>query len=258
MVELSHEASQLLNASRIAEPPSPESRHRIRAGIAAATGAAVVAGATGSATAAIAGSAGTSKVVIAAVVAGALGFGSGALVVHAIDKRAATPTVAVAPAPRAPEIATAPEVAAPLPRVETASADVPATSMHLEPAASVAPPEPPPVAPPAAEPAPVEGPGLAAELSLIRAADDALAMHYPGRALALVDNHAARFPDGQLAQERDSLRVLTLCELGRDDDARTAARAFFAHWPGSPHGARLRASCAVDSSMESTTAGHSH
>jgi TolA-binding protein len=45
--------------------------------------------------------------------------------------------------------------------------------------------------------------------------------------------HARRFPAGQLAEEREALRVKTLLGLGRAQDARRAARAFEARFPDS-------------------------
>ncbi|MBX3215416.1 MAG: hypothetical protein KF850_25490 [Labilithrix sp.] len=48
------------------------------------------------------------------------------------------------------------------------------------------------------------------------------------RALDLLEEHAARFPRGALAGERDVQRILALCALGRVDDAKARARSFLA------------------------------
>lgn len=72
------------------------------------------------------------------------------------------------------------------------------------------------------------GPALAAELALIRAARSAP----PLRAMALLDQHAADFADGVLAAERESLRVVNLCRLGRFDAAERAVGPFVARKPG--------------------------
>jgi hypothetical protein len=69
---------------------------------------------------------------------------------------------------------------------------------------------------------------LAAELQLIRTARNAT----PLEALELIDRHAEQFPDGELRNERESLRVITLCELGRLDEARRAGEHFVATSPG--------------------------
>jgi hypothetical protein len=263
MDELSHDAERLLNASRIAEAPNEDTRQRIRASIAAATGLAAVTGtvvttgiaaagsgavssASGSATAAaVAGSAATTKVIVTASIASLIAFSGGALVGRALEPRDApdaTPVRAVAPAtPRAeqPQPVPSPPHATP--------SEPPPAHVHAQTSS------PPPVAKsphPKAPLPPIPATStpdarLGAELALIRAAHHVLGGD-AARTLALVDAHLAQFPDGQLAQERESLRVRALCGLHRDDDARAAARTFFARWPSSPHASRLRASCAGD------------
>ncbi len=114
-------------------------------------------------------------------------------------------------------------------------------SPALRPAASAAPsptttgPEP-PVA--SAGPATV-----AAEAELLRDADAALKGGDAGRALALLNEHSARFPKGILVEERDAERVVVLCALGRIDEARASAGSFLQSWPMSPLAGRVRASC---------------
>jgi len=85
---------------------------------------------------------------------------------------------------------------------------------------------------------------LAEETRLLQAAQRELARKNASAALALLDEHAARFPRGVLAQERSAARVLALCDLGRSGDARRAAEAFVRSSPQSPLIPRLRASCA--------------
>lgn len=62
----------------------------------------------------------------------------------------------------------------------------------------------------------------------------------PAQALALCDRHAERFPDGQLVQEREIIRIDATRALGREDQARTMARAFLAAHPRSPSREHLR------------------
>jgi hypothetical protein len=69
---------------------------------------------------------------------------------------------------------------------------------------------------------------LAAELQLIRAARNAP----PLQALELIDRHAEQFAEGELSNEREGLRVIALCELGRVDEARGASERFVARSPG--------------------------
>ncbi|MBZ0116508.1 MAG: sigma-70 family RNA polymerase sigma factor, partial [Sandaracinaceae bacterium] len=52
-------------------------------------------------------------------------------------------------------------------------------------------------------------------------------------ALAAIARHEARFPEGQLAAERESIRVRALLLLGRNDEARWAAERFRAEYPES-------------------------
>jgi hypothetical protein len=63
----------------------------------------------------------------------------------------------------------------------------------------------------------------------------------PARALALADQHAARFAAGMLAPEREMIAVDALEALGRDDAARRRATALAARWPGSSYARRVRA-----------------
>lgn len=48
----------------------------------------------------------------------------------------------------------------------------------------------------------------------------------PAHALKLLEQAATEFPRGLLREERQALRILTLNQLGRTDDARAAARRF--------------------------------
>jgi hypothetical protein len=84
---------------------------------------------------------------------------------------------------------------------------------------------------------------VAAEAELLRQADSARKAGDAPRALALIEEHGARFPDGILVQEREAERVVVLCALGRTEEARAAASAFLRVWPRSPLASRVRASC---------------
>ena len=57
-------------------------------------------------------------------------------------------------------------------------------------------------------------------------------------ALRLLDAHARDFPRGQLALERDVLRVDALLRLGRRSDAEAVARSLAGRAPGSPQAER--------------------
>jgi len=74
---------------------------------------------------------------------------------------------------------------------------------------------------------------MRAELLLLRPARAAVAREHFAAALPSIAEHARRFRDGRLAEEREALRVKALAGLGRSDEARRAAAAFRAHFPHS-------------------------
>lgn len=84
----------------------------------------------------------------------------------------------------------------------------------------------------------VEGDTLTRELSLVQGAMRALATD-PAEALRLADAHAHDFADGQLAAEREYVRVRALARLGRSDDARVEAHALIETHPTSIYAVRV-------------------
>jgi hypothetical protein len=72
-----------------------------------------------------------------------------------------------------------------------------------------------------------------AELRLLRQARAAVAREDYAAALPPIAEHARRFKDGRLAEEREALRVKSLAGLGRKEDAHRAAAAFRARFPRS-------------------------
>jgi hypothetical protein len=71
------------------------------------------------------------------------------------------------------------------------------------------------------------------ELDLLQRAQAAFVGRGFADALALLVEHARRFPDGRLAEEREALRIRSLTGCGRADEARRAAAAFAARFPRS-------------------------
>jgi len=71
------------------------------------------------------------------------------------------------------------------------------------------------------------------ELLLLQGARAAVAASDFTTARDALQEHARRFPSGQLAEEREALRVKTLIGLGKPQEARQAARAFEARFPDS-------------------------
>jgi hypothetical protein len=90
-------------------------------------------------------------------------------------------------------------------------------------------------APASAVAAPGSSPADAAraELHLLREARAAVARGDFAAALPPIAEHARRFKNGRLVEEREALRVKTLGGLGRTAEARRAAAAFRARFPRS-------------------------
>ena len=80
----------------------------------------------------------------------------------------------------------------------------------------------------------------AAELYLLQRAQSEYASRDFPDALVLVAEHARRFPNGRLAEEREALRVRSLAGAGRGDQARRALAAFARRFPRSVLLPRLR------------------
>ncbi len=73
----------------------------------------------------------------------------------------------------------------------------------------------------------------AAELRLLQRAQVVYAGRDFPEALVLVAEHARRFPNGRLAEEREALRVRSLASAEHGDEARRATAAFAARFPRS-------------------------
>ena len=103
-----------------------------------------------------------------------------------------------------------------------ASSAVPTIDVHALPTSKAS---------PRAAPAPEEG-TLGAELRLTSGARAALARGDGAAALRSIDEHERAFPQGELAQERDSLRIQALVAEGDLAEARSRAHAFRQRYPG--------------------------
>jgi hypothetical protein len=80
----------------------------------------------------------------------------------------------------------------------------------------------------------------ALELKLLQPARAAVARGDFSSALAPLADHERRFPKGQLAEEREALRVQALSGLGRTEEASRAAQAFRERFPASVLLSRMR------------------
>lgn len=98
---------------------------------------------------------------------------------------------------------------------------------------------------PATEPptAPAPADDLAAELSVVRAMHDASRAGRSAEALGLVAAHARRWPDGRLAEERESVRAVATCATADAAGKAAAADTFRGRFPRSPHLARVERAC---------------
>ncbi|WP_437546153.1 hypothetical protein WME97_41505 [Sorangium sp. So ce367] len=159
----------------------------------------------------------------------------------------------VAPPAAAPVDAPAPTAAPPPPR--EARAVAPAPPRPLDPSAedaarasSTGDGERGPARPRGGQPA--RPSTLAAEMALLREAQDAVRDGDPSAALDRLDDLGARFPEGQLREERMAARVLALCAAGRAPEARAEAERLLGEAPGSVHAGRVRASCAFRENID--------
>ena len=248
MSELGRDARSLLDAARDGDEPGADDRQRVRTMVMrrVGVGAAVVSASVVTATTAKGAVASTSSLLVKlAFVAGAISLAASGSVLavryvrhHATPTTEPAPTTAVrveiaAPPSIAPVVGTAPPPLAP-PTVEEAPSANPtviAAPIAIAPKTSAA--------PVVSAPPPDE---LPAELSLLAQAQGALAKGDGESALTILDEHAKKFPNGTLAQERNAARCIALCVAGRPD-AIAHAKSFIAQHPDSPLISRIQRAC---------------
>jgi len=280
MTELSPRARELLDAARHADDPTDEARAQVRAALfaklglppgpggsgpsaAGSEGAGATAG-QGLAGAGLAGKASSAVGVKALLAVLAVGAITGVVIV-----RGPAPDRQPAQAPRSEPLRSGPASVARPEASDPVIAEVTASPVAVAPdpgyeAAASSPVQPRPrrqamaptargsVSPAAGDedsagevlPARPETAGdLRSEHALLRRARTSLRKRDATDALQAVHEHARRYPDGALAQERDVLEILALCANERRDEARAKATSFAERFPGSPLAARLRDSC---------------
>ena len=81
---------------------------------------------------------------------------------------------------------------------------------------------------------------LSEEVAALDAAQTALQAGSPGRALRLLDAHAARFPRGRLGLEAEVVRIQALARAGNRAAAAARARGFLERHPNSVLAPRVR------------------
>jgi hypothetical protein len=235
----------------------------IGAGVAGGAGAgSVAAGAIGASFGA--------KLLLSAVLVGAMGAGTVGYVRHEEARRDAVAAAREAlPAARSGGVGASLGAAASGPRVPVATVSVP--PVNAAPAVAPvaggsdklgAPSK--PVALPLAAPAAPVSPTLAvanapvasatsssdldAELALLQDVHGALRANEGARALRLLDEHRRRFPNGALAEESEAARVFALCQVGRADEARDVAGRFLREHARSPLAPRVARACDAEGS----------
>jgi TolA-binding protein len=249
MNELIPQAQRLLEAARATPPrPGSQARERMRATVvgASAAGALSIVGVKPASL--LHGLA--MKLLVGA---GAAVIGAGAVWTHhVLANHASAPLPpAVTPAPVDPP-APAAEPQPVAPSVKAAAAQTPDPAPPAAAAAPVPQRAPqakaavPPVdatpSTPARAVAPARAPSIAEEVAALQQALSHVDARRFDQALATLDGYDARFPKGELSVEARALRALTLCGLGRTDDAR-ALGAELLKTGTSPTLMRLRASC---------------
>ena len=186
----------------------------------------------------------TTKVIGAAVVALAIGGGTVGVVKYENAKAERTKTAALATATQTRNPADLPiQNAPPAEPTPAQIAVAPQTTAGIETPAVVAAPVPTPIGRPTSTSTSTPKSTLDQEVSLLREAHDALSAGDPNRALALLDEHAHRFPQSALEPERSAERVFAYCAENASDAARGAASSFLAAHPAGPLADRVRASC---------------
>lgn len=138
----------------------------------------------------------------------------------------AVPSVSVDSLPSVPEVTPSPRISSKTPQAQVGARDVPMT----------------------AKPAPSDD-TLDQEARLLTDARQALEHGHGDEALARLDEHARRFPNGWFAADRAAERIVVLCSLGRRAEAVEQATAFLQSRPRSPLSRRVEASCAGEAAI---------
>jgi len=270
MSELDPQARDLIGLALEGEGPTPGERSRLRGAVLARLGAGVAVLSTASGTAAATGGGVAlslaAKVVVAVALVGAAGAGGYTAVswhgTRAASSAARASTPATAPIKiKAPGPAVSlppPLVPAAEPPRESATASEETRPEEMPAATALASPPLPAARPVSTARAPMEtatGPtttdrsapppdrSLDDETRALRSAFGDLRDGHADRALAAIDAQEGRFPGGALAEERAAARIVTLCTLGRSDEAHADASRFLRAHPHSLLAGRVLASC---------------
>jgi hypothetical protein len=228
-IELTSEERTLIATARDGADPTEIQRVRVRksldAKIAAGVAAPLMATSAGLAT--------LLKVGVGVAIAAALGGGAIYFAAPTPSLPATTPKASHARAARLP-VLTPESDSKPVTEPPAAASEVPSPPSHPRGSPRRREANSPPV-PPA---------DLTGELGILTQVSAATRRGDAARADELLRTYDARYPSGQLAQERAAAGVLAHCAAGRTELARAEARRFLERWPRSPLVARIQVSCA--------------
>jgi len=242
MSDLSPQARALLNSARSFDDPNDDDARRVRAVVLARVGAAVGVGMAVGATASAVSFAGagsflgtaTGKVSAAVLLVAGLSAGTYVAVrphvaVRSVPVVLQQPSPAVGAPPVQQREARAIEAApvAPLPDSHAKARPLPA------PAAKVAQPR--------RTTADLEG-----EVRLLEEADAELRRGDAEAAAARLAEHSAKYPSGALVDEREAMRAMALCRLGRVAEGKAVADRFLSATRKSSLAARVRVACGLE------------
>jgi hypothetical protein len=224
--DLNPDARQLVELARKARTPGAQDKLRIAERLAVPLAAGATAGTVAATAKATGGllSVGTKLAAVLAVSAAATG------VVMTLRSQPAPPPISQ------PAVKPARVVAPSAPPISETSA-----APERAPSAPTPPHKPTAGAPHSAKP----GSELAEEAVLLHQAQAAWRAGQSAQALQLASQHAQRFPRSQLANERDVLRVLSLCKLGQTQAAKQVGARLLSKAKGSPWYQSVAESCAA-------------
>jgi hypothetical protein len=241
-MDLDRDAKRILDLATEARTPAAADKARVEQRLAALLGVGVIA-----TTPAIATEAAHAA---STAIGGAKAAGGAALkwwIASAVIVSAVTGYVALSSKPQAPvQAPPKPSRAIAAPQVEHAPAPAPVLAAEEAPAEPLIPEH------PTTRAATTKKRGSTAnadtlgdELELLHRAQSAWRAKDAAQAMTLLDQHRTRFPRSELKLERDGLRVLTLCELGRKPEATSLAHKLLERAPRSPLRATIEESCAL-------------
>jgi hypothetical protein len=230
------DAERLLDALRVADEPHVRDRDRIRsrvleragAAVGAAAATTIAARAAAQSAAPVSAGAGLVKIGLVTLVSVCAAGGAWWTVGRSGTAEAPSSNASARPSATSPARATSPVVTS----NASAAAEHPDDGPVL-PRAS---------APVVASSATAED--LESETSLLQRAQRALAGGDPKEALAVLAEHARRFPRGALAVERAGVQAIAACRAGQSR-GRLDAERFLARYPTSPMAHRVRSACDV-------------